>query len=286
MQKLDGRTLSDQRINALQQQINLSEIRPHLSAILVGDNPASKTYIRAKSRACARVGISFSDKLLPSTVSQSELEACIDELNDNKEIHAILVQQPLPDHIDVDAIVARVSPLKDVDGFHPIHLGNIMRESEGLVSCTPLGILNLCAAYDISFEKKHVVIVNRSLIVGKPLALLCVSKANNATVSICHSRTANLYEHTRSADILISGIGKPGFFTADHIKQDAVLIDVSINVVGVSSTGKSIIRGDFDASVSTKAKYLTPVPGGVGPMTIATLLENTVKCYEYNNAAS
>lgn len=284
MQKLDGKTLSERAIESLKDHIQTHKIQAHLTAILVGDNPASKTYLRAKSHACTRAGISFSDTLLPETTSQTELEEYIESLNTDPQVHAMLVQLPLPPHIDTEAIIECIAPHKDVDGFHPFNLGSIMRETKGIVPCTPKGIIDLCDAYKISLQNKHVVIVNRSLIVGKPLALLCCNRTHNATVTICHSKTDDLFSYTRSADILVSGIGRKSFFRAEHIKTGATLIDVSINIVGKSPSGKFIIRGDFDeASVSAKARYYTPVPGGVGPMTVTALLENTIKCYEYSH---
>ncbi len=278
---LDGKALARNIREEIRVKIEDIGQRPHLRAILVGDDPASKTYIRAKSRACKEVGIEFSDIMLPADISQKNLEEHIRESNVAESIHALLIQQPLPNHLDVETIISCVAPHKDVDGFHPVNLGNLLREQPGIVSCTPFGIMKLLDAYKVDLKGKHVVIVNRSLIVGKPLAILCSNKSYNATVTICNSHTKNLSSYTRDADVLVSGIGKPGYFTADHIKKDAVLIDVSINVMGYNEAKRAIIVGDFDVdSVSQKASYLSPVPGGVGPMTVAMLLRNTLECFE------
>ena len=245
-------------------------IKPCLSVILVGDNPASQKYVSFKEKACKELGIESVLFKLPNDASEEELENLIEELNNNPSINGILVQLPLPNHLNQNKILQKIEPLKDVDGFTPYCLGRLLTDNPLFIPCTPKGILKMLDVHDIPIEKKNAVVIGRSIIVGKPLSLLLLKR--NATVTICHSKTENLSEITKKADILCVAIGKPHFITADMVKEGAVVIDVGINVI---YNGKVVGDVDFD-SVKNKASYITPVPGGVGPMTIAMLMENTL----------
>ena len=247
-----------------------SGITPHLAVVLVGENPASQVYVRNKENACIKAGIRSSVIRLPESCAQDELEQMVTSLNEDASVHGILVQLPLPAHLDEARVLALIDPDKDVDGFHAVNSGRLMNGQPGFVPCTPLGVMKLLEAYGISPEGKHAVVIGRSNIVGKPMAMLLL--AQHATVTICHSKTKNLAEITRQADILVAAVGKAGFVKADMVKPGAVVIDVGINRVD----GQLV--GDVDAeAVSEVAGYLTPVPGGVGQMTIAMLLANTIQ---------
>ncbi len=244
---------------------------PGLAAVLVGDNPASEIYVRNKRKACEQVGIYSEEYRLSNETTQNELLSLIDKLNEDKKIHGILVQLPLPEQIDSTKILRSVSPSKDVDGFHPENVGLLVEGNPRFISCTPNGIMKMLDFYDIEIKGKEAVVVGRSNIVGKPTAVLLLHR--HATVTICHSRTIRLDEVTRRADILVAAIGRPHFITEDMVKEGAVVIDVGINR---NSEGKLIGDVDFE-KVKEKASYITPVPGGVGPMTIAMLLWNTLE---------
>lgn len=246
------------------------EITPGLAVVIVGDNPASLVYVRNKKRACEQVGINSYEIALPDSVSESELLEQIEILNSDPSVHGILVQLPLPKHINEETVINAISPEKDVDAFHPANVGRIMIGNYTFLPCTPAGIIDLLDYYNIDISGKKCVVVGRSNIVGKPMAHLLLER--NGTVTVCHSRTANLIEETKGADILVVAIGKPEFIKGDMIKPGAVVIDVGINR---DSTGKLIGDVDF-SSASNIASYITPVPGGVGPMTITTLLKNTL----------
>lgn len=246
-------------------------ITPGLAAVLVGDNPASEIYVRNKRKACEQVGIYSEEYKLSKETTQSELLSLIDQLNNNVKIHGILVQLPLPEQIDSTKILRSVSPLKDVDGFHPENVGLLVEGNPRFISCTPNGIMKMLDFYNIEIKGKEAVVVGRSNIVGKPTAMLLLHR--HATVTICHSRTSRLNEVTRRADILVAAIGRPHFVTEDMVKEGAVVIDVGINR---DKDGKLIGDVDFE-KVKEKASYITPVPGGVGPMTIAMLLWNTLE---------
>lgn len=246
-------------------------INPHLTVVLVGDNPASRSYVKGKEKAAAEVGISSSVIELPATTSEEELLDQIHKLNEDSVVNGILVQLPLPKHISEQKVIDTINPNKDVDGFHPINVGKMMLGEDTFLPCTPYGIITMLKSRNINIEGKHAVIIGRSNIVGKPVGQLLLNE--NATVTYCHSRTANLRELTSKADILIVAIGRPNAITADDIKEGAVVIDVGINRL---ETGKLTGDVDFNSAVE-KASYITPVPKGVGPMTIAMLLENTVK---------
>lgn len=251
--------------------------QPGLAVILVGSNPASETYVRNKEKACEKLGIRSFRYHLPETVEASEVLGLIDTLNASPEVHGILVQLPLPPHIQEYEVLYRIAPEKDVDGFHPYNLGRLMIGDPVFLPCTPWGVQELLIRYGIDVAGKHVVIVGRSNIVGKPLAMMLVQKAKgaNATVTVCHTRTSDLAEHTKRADILVVACGSPGMVTGDMVKEGVVVVDVGINRVGEK------LVGDVDfVSVAPRASYITPVPGGVGPMTVAMLMANTVKAAE------
>lgn len=244
-----------------------------LAVILVGDDPASTVYVRNKKRSCQEIGIKSSEYRLPKETSQEMLLNLIASLNKNPEIHGILVQLPLPSHIQSNKIIETIAPDKDVDGFHPVNVGKLVANTASLIPCTPLGVITLLDKSKIPIEGKKVVIVGRSNIVGKPAALLFLHR--NATVTICHSKTKNLSDYTNRADILVAAIGKPAFVKSDMVKKGAVVIDVGIN------RDEAGLIGDVDfPSVKERASYITPVPGGVGPMTIAMLMQNTLIAFK------
>ena len=260
----------EQRVEALKQK----GITPGLAVILVGENPASKTYVANKQASCEAIGMYSVLIKLPEDISEATLLAQIRELNDSSDIHGILVQLPLPKHIDEDAVIATISPEKDVDGFSPISVGKMMLGQETYLPCTPFGVMKLLEHTGIDVAGKHAVIVGRSHIVGKPMGQLLLQK--DATVTYTHSKTKDLASFTKQADILIAAVGRPNFITADYIKEGAVVIDVGIN-----RDEHNKLVGDVDfASVDGIASHITPVPGGVGPMTITMLLENTVQAAE------
>lgn len=253
---------------------------PGLAVVLVGEDPASQVYVGSKVKACAELGIYSQKWALPAETTQDELLELIRRLNEDDRIHGILVQSPPPKHIDEEAVVLAIDPRKDVDGFHPVNVAKlVLEEDEGFVPCTPLGCMELLKAYGIETAGKHAVVIGRSMIVGKPMANLLVSKKANATVTIAHSRTANLAEICRTADIIVAAVGRPKMVTADFIKPGAVVLDVGINRVPDATSPKGYrIVGDVDfEQVRDLCSAITPVPGGVGPMTIAMLMANTVK---------
>lgn len=251
-------------------ELKNAEIYPKLAVIMVGDDPASKVYVKNKSKACEDVGIEYEEHLLSSKTTREELLELIEKLNNDETVHGILVQSPLPEGIDANEAFRTISPKKDVDGFHPINVGKLSLNQDCFVSCTPYGIMKMLEDYNIPVEGANAVIIGRSNIVGKPLAKCLLNK--NATVTVCHSKTKNLKEITKQADILIAAIGKPKFVTADMVKDGATVIDVGINRTEEGLLGDT----DFEA-IKEKTAYITPVPGGVGPMTIAMLMHNVVK---------
>lgn len=274
MEIIDGKQLAKKTREKLRYEVEALKkegIQPKLAVIMVGDNSASQIYVRNKSKACNDVGIEFEEYLLPGTTKQEELLDLIEKLNNNEEINGILLQSPIPDGLDINEAFRKISPEKDVDGFHPVNVGKLVLGQDTFVSCTPYGVMKMFEEYNIDLEGKNAVVIGRSNIVGKPMSQCLLNK--NATVTICHSRTRNLPEITKNADILVSAIGKPEFVTADMVKDGAVVIDVGIN-----RTAEGKLKGDVDfENVSKKASYITPVPGGVGPMTIAMLMNNVVK---------
>jgi len=257
-------------------------VTPCLAVILAGENPASLSYVGAKEKALAEAGMESRDFRLPAGVSEAELLALIAKLNADDAVHGILVQLPLPKHIDENRVIIAIDPAKDVDGFHPVSVGNMVMGRPSFLPCTPHGVITLLRELPIPLSGAHAVVVGRSNIVGKPLANLLSSRDVNATVTICHTGTKDLACHTRQADILIAAAGKPELIRADMVRPGAVVIDVGVNRVNDPSAPKGYrLCGDVDfAPVAEKAGYITPVPGGVGPMTIAMLLQNTVQAAE------
>lgn len=273
-QIIDGKELAKHIREELKEEVKElknAEIYPKLAVIMVGDDPASKVYVRNKSRACEDVDIEYEEYLLPSKTTREELLELIEKLNNDERVHGILVQSPLPEGLDANEAFRTILPKKDVDGFHPVNVGKLSLNQDCFVSCTPYGIIKMLEAYNVPIEGANAVIIGRSNIVGKPLAQCLLNK--NATVTICHSKTKNLKEITKKADILIAAIGKPKFVTEDMVKENATVIDVGINR---NEEGKLVGDTDFE-NIKEKVNFITPVPGGVGPMTIAMLMYNVVK---------
>lgn len=280
-QILDGKALAEtiqteliQKISTIQPQMGRP---PGLAVLMVGDNPASAVYVRNKERACTKVGIASLGRHFPTETTQAELEAVIHELNEDERVDGILIQLPLPPHLDAVSLLYQILPQKDADGLHPMNLGHLVRSESGLRSCTPAGVMRLLKQYHVELAGKHAVVIGRSILVGKPMALMLLEA--NCTVTVAHSRTPDLAAVTREADILVSAVGVPGLITDTMVKPGAVVIDVGMNRID-GKEGKSRLVGDVDfATVKEVAGLITPVPGGVGPMTVAILLENTVRSY-------
>ena len=273
-QIIDGKELAKHIREELKEEVKElknAEIYPKLAVIMVGDDPASKVYVRNKSKACEDVGIEYEEHLLSSKTTREELLELIEKLNNDETVHGILVQSPLPEGLDANEAFRTILPKKDVDGFHPVNVGKLSLNQDCFVSCTPYGIIKMLEAYNVPIEGANAVIIGRSNIVGKPLAQCLLNK--NATVTICHSKTKNLKEITKKADILIAAIGKSKFVTEDMVKENATVIDVGINR---NEEGKLVGDTDFE-NIKEKVSFITPVPGGVGPMTIAMLMYNVVK---------
>jgi methylenetetrahydrofolate dehydrogenase (NADP+) / methenyltetrahydrofolate cyclohydrolase len=282
---IDGRAIAEKVYVDLRREIaelKAKGVTPGLAVVLIGDDPASRAYVRSKDKMCRELGLHSLKLELPASTTQTELLNRVEELNTDSNIHGILVQSPPPAHIDEAVIVRALDPRKDVDGFHPENVAKLVLDDPGgFVPCTPLGVQRLLIENKININGAHVVVLGRSMIVGKPLALLLMQKNTNAnaTVTVVHSRSRDLAEITRSADIIVAAIGRAGFVKADHVRDDVVVIDVGINRVDDAATERGYrLVGDvaFD-EVSKKASAITPVPGGVGPMTIAMLMSNTVK---------
>ena len=271
---IDGKKVSAEVRKKLKVEVeNLKKIgvNPKLAVIMVGEDKASKVYVKNKSKACNEIGIEYEEFLLPENTKMEELTELIKKLNNREDIHGILLQSPIPNHLDIKEAFNNIDPRKDVDGFHPINVGKLSIGEDALISCTPYGIIKLLEEYQIPIEGKNAVIIGRSNIVGKPLIQCLLNK--NATVTICHSKTQNIEKITKNADILIAAIGKAKFIKADMVKENAVIIDV-----GIHRNEQGKLEGDVDfEKVEKKASYITPVPGGVGPMTIAMLMNNVVK---------
>jgi methylenetetrahydrofolate dehydrogenase (NADP+)/methenyltetrahydrofolate cyclohydrolase len=265
---LDGKKISEKRLELLEEKISESGLHPHLATVLVGDDPASHLYVRMKHRACERVGIGSVSISLPGDSDTGCVVEAVTRLNNDSQIDGILIQLPLPPTVATDTVIAAVLPEKDVDGFHHCNLGRLFTGHPHFVPCTPRGIMNLLEEYHIPTAGKRAVVVGRSIEVGRPLGMLLLSA--DATVTFCHSRTRDLKTHTRIADILVSAVGRAGFITVDMVQEGAIVIDVGTNYV----EGKLMGDVDFKAVVAI-AGAITPVPGGVGPMTIASLMENT-----------
>ena len=270
---IDGKELAKnirEGLKAEVKELKNADINPKLAVIMVGDDKASKVYVKNKSKAWEDVGIEYEEYLLPEKTKMQELVELIDKLNNDETVHGILVQSPLPKGLDANEAFKAISPKKDVDGFNPINVGKLSLNQDCFVSCTPYGIIKMLENYNIPIEGSHAVIIGRSNIVGKPLAKCLLNK--NSTVTVCHSKTKNLKEMTKQADILIAAIGKAKFITADMVKEGAAVIDVGINRTENGLVGDT----DFD-NIKEKASFITPVPGGVGPMTIAMLMTNVIK---------
>ncbi len=271
---IDGKALAKKIRSNLKvecDELKKKGITPKLAVIMVGDNPASKVYVRNKSRACNEVGIEYQEYLLDENTRQEDLLNLIKKLNQDETVNGILLQSPVPEHLNINQAFKAITYLKDVDGFTPSSVGKLCIGEDTFVSCTPLGVIKMFEEYNIDLNGKDVVILGRSNIVGRPLIQCCLQK--NATVTVCHSRTKSLEEHTKRADVIISAIGQPKFVTADMVKDGVVIIDVGINR---DENGKLVGDVDFK-NVEKKASYITPVPGGVGPMTIAMLMNNVIK---------
>ncbi|MBN2504502.1 MAG: bifunctional methylenetetrahydrofolate dehydrogenase/methenyltetrahydrofolate cyclohydrolase FolD [Bacilli bacterium] len=274
---IDGKALAakikDKVKEDVEALVRKQRIIPHLAVILIGSDPASQTYVRGKEKACEKVGIKSTVIKREIDITEAEILDLIDELNEDKTVHGILLQLPIPKHLDANKIISRIDPTKDVDGFTPTNVAKLTSGYPGLVPCTPLGIMKILDEYNIQIEGKRCVVIGRSQIVGKPMALLLLKA--NGTVTICHSKTKELEKVAKEADILVAATGKPKMVDINFVKKGAVLIDV-----GISKVDDKLL-GDIDfESVKEVAGYITPVPGGVGPMTIACLLENTVSCYK------
>ena len=283
MKLIDGRVVAEKIYSELRGEIaalKAQGITPGLAVVLVGDDPASRAYVRSKDRMCRELGLHSVKLELPAETTQADLLARVAELNRDPAIHGILVQSPPPPQIDEAAIIRALDPAKDVDGFHPLNIAKLaLGDASGFVPCTPLGCLRLVQESGVAISGAHVVILGRSMIVGKPLALLLMQKGVDATVTVVHSRTRNLPGITRSADVVVAAIGRAGFVRAEHIREGAVVIDVGINrVEDVSAARGYRLVGDVAfEEVAPKTAAITPVPGGVGPMTIAMLMSNTIK---------
>ena len=288
---LDGKATSNQIKEELAQEVTALKASgkrpPHLAAVLVGNDGASLTYVGSKVRSCEKIGFDSTLIRLEDTISQDELIKTINKLNNDATLDGFIVQLPLPKHIDEEVVLHAINPNKDVDGFHPTNFGKMALGIETFIPATPFGIMELLRRYKLDISGKHAVVIGRSHIVGRPMSILLSNKGNpgNATVTLTHSRTQNLGEITKAADIVVSALGVPNFVTADMIKQDAIIIDVGITRVPDENHPKGyVITGDvaYD-EVKEKASFITPVPGGVGPMTIAMLLQNTMLAYKRNS---
>lgn len=270
---IDGKALANKFLDEVRKKVKEAKEKPGLAIVLVGNNPASEIYVGAKEKTCNSVGVSCERYNLDENVSQDELLKLVDELNQNRKIHGFIVQLPLPKHIDENLIIDSILPHKDVDGLTPLNIGNLVNDNNLLLPATARACLELIKSTGIKIAGKNAVVVGRSNIVGKPTALLLLQE--NATVTVCHSKTKDLKEHTKNADILVVGVGKPNLIKKDMVKKGAIVIDAGINRV----MGKIVGDVDFE-NVKEVAGYITPVPGGVGPMTIAMLLDNTLKAME------
>ncbi len=268
---IKGKELAQKIRLELKEEVAKLKVKPKLAVIMVGNDKASEVYVRNKSKACDEIGIGFEEFLLEENTTREKLLALIQELNERKDIHGILLQSPIPKHLDIREAFNTIDYRKDVDGFHPINVGKLSIGEDCFVSCTPAGVMRMLEEYGIDLEGKNAVVIGRSNIVGKPLVQCLLNK--NATVTVCHSKTKNIKEIASKADVLIAALGKPKFVTGDMVKQGAVVIDVGINR---TEEGKLVGDVDFEA-VEPLSSYITPVPGGVGPMTIAILMANVVK---------
>ena len=269
---IDGKKIAEEIREGLKKKISKLKQRPGLAVVLVGDNPASQVYVNMKEKKCNEVGFYSKKIVLPENTSQEELLDLVNKLNQDQKIHGMLVQLPLPNHINPQLIIDAILPYKDADGLNPLNLGNLFAGKNTIVPATPKGVMKLIESTGIKLEGKHAVVIGRSNMVGKPISILLQQK--NCTVTMCHSKTKTLEKYTKQADILVAAIGKPRAITKDMIKKGSIVIDVGTNKV------YDKLVGDVHENVKEIAGYITPVPGGVGPMTIACLLENTLECME------
>ena len=280
---MDGREIARRVRDRVAEEVKVLKARgvtPGLTVVLVGDDPASAVYVASKGKACAEAGMKGETIRMPATTTQSELIDVVQRLNRDPSVHGILVQMPLPKQIDPDTVLRTIDPAKDVDGFHPINVGRLfIGDHDAFAPCTPAGVMVMLREYGVATAGQHVVVIGRSMIVGKPMAALLVQPGVDATVTICHSRTRDLADHTRRADILIAAVGRPEMITGDMVKPGAVVIDVGINRVSDAAAEKGYrLVGDVHfESARQVAAFITPVPGGVGAMTIAMLMDNTLK---------
>ena len=284
-QRLDGRACATEVEAELLERVSALKtegIEPHLAVIIVGDDPASHVYVNSKVKTCGRLGIRSTHIALPSSTEEATLEHHIRDLNQREDVHGILVQSPLPPHMDEEALTDLIAPHKDVDGFHPQNLGRLVQgRTDGMLPCTPSGVMRMLRWANIDLEGKRAVVLGRSRIVGMPAALLLAARGADATVTVAHSRTQELEAVCKEADVLVAAVGRPDMVKADWVKPGAIVVDVGINRVEDDTRERGWrLAGDVDPSVSDVASWLSPVPGGVGPMTIAMLMENTVRAAE------
>lgn len=284
-QRLDGRACAaalDAKTAERAAALTAAGVQPHLAVVIVGDDPASHVYVRSKVKACERLGLKSTHVERPASTSQEDLEAIVDELNADASVHGILVQSPLPSHLDEGAITDRIDPAKDVDGFHPVNLGRLVQgRTDGLLPCTPSGVMEMLRWANVPLQGKRAVVLGRSRIVGMPMALLLAARGADATVTVVHSRSEDVAERCREADIIVAAVGRPDMVQADWVKPGAAVVDVGINRVDDPSRERGWrLAGDVHPDVASVAGWLSPVPGGVGPMTIATLMANTVRAAE------
>ena len=284
-QRLDGRACATEVEAELLERVSALKaegVEPHLAVIIVGDDPASHVYVNSKVKTCGRLGIRSTHIALPSSTEEATLEHHIRDLNQREDVHGILVQSPLPPHIDEEALTDLIAPHKDVDGFHPQNLGRLVQgRTDGMLPCTPSGVMRMLRWANIDLEGKRAVVLGRSRIVGMPAALLLAARGADATVTVAHSRTQELEAVCKEADVLVAAVGRPDMVKADWVKPGAIVVDVGINRVDDNTRERGWrLAGDVDPSVADVASWLSPVPGGVGPMTIAMLMENTVRAAE------
>ncbi len=284
-QRLDGRACAaalDAKTAERASALTASGVQPHLAVVIVGDDPASHVYVRSKVKACERLGLKSTHVERPASISQEDLEAIVDELNADASVHGILVQSPLPPHLDEGAITDRIHPAKDVDGFHPVNLGRLVQgRTDGLLPCTPSGVMEMLRWANVPLEGKRAVVLGRSRIVGMPMALLLAARGADATVTVVHSRSDDVAERCREADVIVAAVGRPDMVQAEWVKPGAAVVDVGINRVDDDTRERGWrLAGDVHPDVASVARWLSPVPGGVGPMTIATLMANTVRAAE------
>ena len=271
---LDGKMVANKLKEKIKLKVNELDDKPGLAVICIGDDPASKLYVKLKHKVCEELGIYVEEYCFENDVKEENILTLIDKLNSSEKIHGILLQSPVPYHLNILNLFNKISPEKDIDGFNPINVGRLAQSQDAFVPCTPLGVMHILEEYGIEIEGKNCVVIGRSNIVGRPMAQLLINR--NGTVTICHSKTKDLANITKEADILIVAVGRPNFITADMVKDGVVIVDVGINRVEDSKK----ISGDVDfENVKNKCSFITPVPGGIGPMTIITLMENLIKAY-------